>query len=564
MEWPGMHMTLRLVGVFPLEGTATDPSTETNVFVITVYMDPQRNKHPPIQSTFMCLILPEEAEHRLILSVLQGGTAELSDKVVKTTLISLPCPSLELSRSLQQMPGLQQVAGDLAPSRCQLQGCQQDVDGKASGHMKRFVLGFTADASCWFQPNTWRRLHWCQRGRHRGARRGSLSSAMPTLGRASSLALSLGSGSSLTTKLPDKKLASSLLIIDNFNFKTFESLRTICRVRGHLGQGSSASTCLVRGEVGGSDILAEVLEEIKSNSVRVLSIKSFSAFETRRLEIKQKDIQAFVAVIVVVVVFGSLNELVIVNIPEGKNKKASSARVPCVVLLHWGWWQPPSHPGDLATGGMGRIGPAEQRPQDPKSLDAARPLSVTVAGLPKPQGHAWLGIAPAWPWPPRWHRRPGLCSQTPVLSLRIATSLILSEGRKDLKVKERNFPPAGPNICLSLSVHCGGKEQFAQTDTVQEPNREVLPCHHHSDNILSHSSLAFCHEPDRSDSNQIRKQKTLRQAENQITLGGFQKALALIAEESIIYLLKQSSCSWHRVAPDEMLIVARLKFVRAT
>lgn len=38
------------------------------------------------------------------------------------------------------------------------------------------------------------------------------------------------------------------------------------------------------------------------------------------------------------------------------------------------------------------------------------------------------------------------------------------------------------------------------------------------------------------------------------------QALTLIAEESIIYLLKQSSCSWHRVPPDEMLIFARLKF----
>lgn len=38
------------------------------------------------------------------------------------------------------------------------------------------------------------------------------------------------------------------------------------------------------------------------------------------------------------------------------------------------------------------------------------------------------------------------------------------------------------------------------------------------------------------------------------------QALVLIAEESIIYLPKQSSCSWHRVAPDERLIFARLKF----
>lgn len=38
------------------------------------------------------------------------------------------------------------------------------------------------------------------------------------------------------------------------------------------------------------------------------------------------------------------------------------------------------------------------------------------------------------------------------------------------------------------------------------------------------------------------------------------QSLVLIAEESIIYLLKQSSCSWHRVAPDERLIFARLKF----
>lgn len=34
----------------------------------------------------------------------------------------------------------------------------------------------------------------------------------------------------------------------------------------------------------------------------------------------------------------------------------------------------------------------------------------------------------------------------------------------------------------------------------------------------------------------------------------------LIAEESIIYLLKQFPCSWHRVAPDERLIFACLKF----
>lgn len=38
----------------------------------------------------------------------------------------------------------------------------------------------------------------------------------------------------------------------------------------------------------------------------------------------------------------------------------------------------------------------------------------------------------------------------------------------------------------------------------------------------------------------------------------FLQSLVLIAEESIIYLLKQSSCSWHRVAPDERLIFAHL------
>lgn len=38
------------------------------------------------------------------------------------------------------------------------------------------------------------------------------------------------------------------------------------------------------------------------------------------------------------------------------------------------------------------------------------------------------------------------------------------------------------------------------------------------------------------------------------------QALVLIAEESIIYLLKQSSCSWHRVAPDESFIFACLNF----
>lgn len=57
--------------------------------------------------------------------------------------------------------------------------------------------------------------------------------------------------------------------------------------------------------------------------------------------------------------------------------------------------------------------------------------------------HGWASqtprrcLAPAWPWPARWHRRHGLCPHTPELSLHIAMSLILSEGRKDLKVKER-------------------------------------------------------------------------------------------------------------------------------
>lgn len=37
------------------------------------------------------------------------------------------------------------------------------------------------------------------------------------------------------------------------------------------------------------------------------------------------------------------------------------------------------------------------------------------------------------------------------------------------------------------------------------------------------------------------------------------QSLVLIAEESIIYLLKQF-CSWHGVAPDERLIFACLKF----
>lgn len=38
------------------------------------------------------------------------------------------------------------------------------------------------------------------------------------------------------------------------------------------------------------------------------------------------------------------------------------------------------------------------------------------------------------------------------------------------------------------------------------------------------------------------------------------QSLVLIAGESIIYLLKQSFCSWHRVALDERLIFACLKF----
>lgn len=38
------------------------------------------------------------------------------------------------------------------------------------------------------------------------------------------------------------------------------------------------------------------------------------------------------------------------------------------------------------------------------------------------------------------------------------------------------------------------------------------------------------------------------------------QSLVLIAEESIIYLLKQFSCSWHRITPDERLIFACLKF----
>lgn len=46
----------------------------------------------------------------------------------------------------------------------------------------------------------------------------ALSSAIPTS--ISSVILSLGSGSSSATKLPDKKLLSSLVIIGNFNFKT--------------------------------------------------------------------------------------------------------------------------------------------------------------------------------------------------------------------------------------------------------------------------------------------------------------------------------------------------------
>lgn len=77
-----------------------------------------------------------------------------------------------------------------------------------------------------------------------------------------------------------------------------------------------------------------------------------------------------------------------------------------------------SHPHRLGIwpqeGQAGRA-PAEHRPRGPASLDAARPLTATMAGLPGPQGRAWPCLGPAWPWPPRWQRRRGFCSQTPVL-----------------------------------------------------------------------------------------------------------------------------------------------------
>lgn len=81
------------------------------------------------------------------------------------------------------------------------------------------------------------------------------------------------------------------------------------------------------------------------------------------------------------------------------------------------------------------------------SWGLGRPPSLTMAGLPEPQGDAW-------PWPERWHRWHRLHPHTPELSPHMAMSLILSEGRKDLKVKERKsfFFFSHGTTCVSLGV----------------------------------------------------------------------------------------------------------------